>query len=234
MIKSAGVVIIYKNKILLVHPTGSKRYYYNYSFPKGQVEEGEEIIDCALRELKEEVGISLNKNQLDKKMHTIPYIANKNKKGVTKGSVYKTVYYWTCHIDDLSEIGLKSEVVPKNQLQKSEVDWAGFVPADQVEKRIAPVMKSISKHVKINENMLLESYNEYITEKRSENSKIAKRAKTNKETVDIIRKELDEIDPEVIVHYISNKTNIDNATINKVLNTMKRLLGGDLRVNIKL
>jgi hypothetical protein len=30
--------------------------------------------------------------------------------------IYKIVYYWICNINDLSEIGLKSEVLPKNQL----------------------------------------------------------------------------------------------------------------------
>ena len=161
MKQSAGIVIIYKNKILLIHPSGKKRYYGNYSFPKGGLDKGESILRAALRETHEEVGIKLKKSQLDTKRYEIPYIAKNNKKSIRKGSIYKTVYYWTCHIDDLSEIGLKSEVVPKNQLQKSELDWAGFVPAKEIGKRISPVMSSIIQHVKLNEEFKLKSLNKY-------------------------------------------------------------------------
>lgn len=168
MEKSAGVVIIYKNKILLAHPTSSKRYHSVLSFPKGHIEKGESELQAALREVEEEVGIKLNRKQLGRKMHEIPYIAKKNKKGIPKGSIYKMVYYWTCHIEDLSEIGLTSEVVPKSQLQLEEVNWAGFVPANEIEKRIAPVMKSIIKHVNMNENnkFTVKNLDQFISEKR--------------------------------------------------------------------
>ena len=98
-------------------------------------------------------GIKLKKSQLDNKMYEIPYVS-KGKKSwgkIPKGEIYKTVYYWTCHIKDLKEIGLTSEVVPRNQLQAAEVDWAGFVPANEIDKRIAPVMGSIIKHINMNE-----------------------------------------------------------------------------------
>ena len=35
--------------------------------------------------------------------------------------------YFILRISDLSEIGLTSDRVPKDQLQLEEVDWAGFV-----------------------------------------------------------------------------------------------------------
>jgi len=152
--RSAGIVIIYNNKILLIHPASSKRFSKNYSFPKGGVDKGETIIEAALREVREEVGIKLKKSQLDNKMYEIPYVS-KGKKSwgkIPKGEIYKTVYYWTCHIKDLKEIGLNSEVVPKDKLQATEVDWAGFVPANEINKRIAPVMSSIIKHVNMNVN----------------------------------------------------------------------------------
>jgi 8-oxo-dGTP pyrophosphatase MutT (NUDIX family) len=159
MEKSAGVVIIYQNKVLLVHPSSSKRYFGNYSFPKGHIEEGEKPLDAAIREFYEEVGIKLKPSQLNNKMYEIPYIAKKNKKDIPRGTIYKTVYYWTCHIEDLKEIGLNSEIVPKGQLQQSEVDWAGFVPANEIERRIAPVMSSIIKHVNMNVNETKDKHN---------------------------------------------------------------------------
>jgi 8-oxo-dGTP pyrophosphatase MutT (NUDIX family) len=153
MKQSAGIVIIYENKILLIHPSGGKGWYGSYSFPKGGLDKGETILQAALREVHEEIGIKLKKSQLDKKMHKIEYVS-KGKKSwgkAPKGQIYKTVYYWTCHIKDLKEIGLTSEVVNKSQLQASEVDWAGFVPAKEISKRIAPVMGSIIKHINMNE-----------------------------------------------------------------------------------
>ena len=112
MKKSAGVVIIYKNKMLVCHPT-SWQWKNSYSIPKGGIEEGESILDAALRECREEVGILLKPSQLGNKMYQLEYQSSNKKKGI-----YKIVYYWLCNINDLSEIGLKSEVLPKNQLQK--------------------------------------------------------------------------------------------------------------------
>ncbi len=45
--------------MLLVHPGGpfwAKKDLGAWSIPKGEVEEGEELRDCALRELEEELG----------------------------------------------------------------------------------------------------------------------------------------------------------------------------------
>lgn len=52
------------DSILAGHPTGKRYNKECYDFLKGCAEEGEEDIDCALRELKEESGIDL-KNKID-------------------------------------------------------------------------------------------------------------------------------------------------------------------------
>ncbi len=122
--KSAGIAVIYKNKILLVHPYRGP-WKGSFSIPKGGLEIGETILDGAIRELKEEVGISLNKTLF--KEHD--YFLTVYKSG-------KTVYYWIHIIQSLSEIGLQSEVVPKNQLQAEEVDWAGFVSFEDAKTKI--------------------------------------------------------------------------------------------------
>ena len=60
MVHSAGLAIIYQNKILLVKPTNA-RWWKSYGIPKGHVEEDESTIDAAIREVKEEVGIDIPK-----------------------------------------------------------------------------------------------------------------------------------------------------------------------------
>jgi len=68
---SAGLAIIYDNKVLLAHTT-NRGWYGSYGIPKGGIEKGESKIQAAIRETKEEVGISVPKNLIDnfrKKTH---------------------------------------------------------------------------------------------------------------------------------------------------------------------
>lgn len=50
MILKAGTILINKGKIGLVY----RDYYNDYTFPKGHVEEGESLVECAIRETNEE------------------------------------------------------------------------------------------------------------------------------------------------------------------------------------
>ena len=50
---SAGIIIRYKDSILLCHPTNAP-WKDSYSFPKGLVEDDEDLIDAAIRECFEE------------------------------------------------------------------------------------------------------------------------------------------------------------------------------------
>ena len=104
---SAGIAIIYKHKILLAHPTRGS-WKNRFTPPKGGIEENEEIIDAAVRETFEEIGIKVDKTKL-KDFVIIPY---KN----PRGAVYKRVYLFPLYISNLSEINLESEIVPKEQL----------------------------------------------------------------------------------------------------------------------
>ena len=117
---TAGIAVVYDNKILLVHPTNSSWVKPTLGIPKGRVELGENLITAALREFSEEVGIFLADHQLDKEIHQIDMYDTSNKQ---TGALSYLVY----RISELSEIGLTSLIVPKTQLQQEEVDWAGFI-----------------------------------------------------------------------------------------------------------
>jgi len=149
--QSAGFAIVYQNKVLLGHMSG-KGWWKSYSIPKGHLEPGETILQAALRETYEEIGVKIPKRLIPSTYKTCPYIK--------KGDHYKDVHYYTIKIDSLSEIGLDSEVIPKGQLQLKEIDWAGFVPLDEAMKRIAPVMKSIIESLMIY-NKSFKTFEEY-------------------------------------------------------------------------
>ena len=124
---SAGLAIIYDNKILLAHTT-SRGWYGSYGIPKGGIDKGESKIDAAIRETREEVGITIPKNLIDKTEHTFTVS--------TKKYGNKIVYYYIVQILNLSQIRLKDLKVPKKQLQLEEVDWAGFLDYKEATKRI--------------------------------------------------------------------------------------------------
>lgn len=127
---SAGVAIFYKNKILLGHPTNLP-YKNSFSPPKGGVDEGETLLQAAIRETWEEVGIRFNQNLIENIDSPIEFLyINK------KGELFKKCFIYIVRISDLSEINLKSEVVNRSQLQLNEIDWAGFLTKEEAKEKI--------------------------------------------------------------------------------------------------
>ena len=118
---SAGLAIIVKNNILLVHPTNAN-WSGTYSIPKGLVEDGEDLIDAAIRETYEEIGVSIEKRIVQPDPIVIEY-KSKN------GKVYKKVYAFIVILGDTFD-------VPKEDLQLEEVDWAGFLNKDEAKDKI--------------------------------------------------------------------------------------------------
>lgn len=118
--RTAGVAIVCNNKILLVHPTNSGWKNATCGIPKGGINPGEDPMDAALRELKEETGIVLSPKDLDRGAEVVNFY-NKNRQ--FKGQLI----YYVATISDPAEIGMSSDKLPKSQLQQEEIDWAKFV-----------------------------------------------------------------------------------------------------------
>ena len=131
MKKSAGVVIVLNNeKILICHPSNAK-WFGSYSFPKGGIDKGETIKQAALRELFEETSVKVDESKISKEPIVLDYM-NYKKKDV----VYKRIYLFTMYINNISEIGLDSEIIPKEKLQLEEIDWAGFLTKEDAKLRL--------------------------------------------------------------------------------------------------
>jgi len=131
---SSGLLIIKDNKILLCHPT-NHTWLHSYSIPKGHVENNETLIETAIRETKEEVGLTINESIIDKTEYLIEY-RNKH------GKLYKKVYYFIVDVDNCDEI------LNKEQLQLDEVDWAGFLNYNEALDRIFWRFKPMLEHIK--------------------------------------------------------------------------------------
>jgi ADP-ribose pyrophosphatase YjhB (NUDIX family) len=128
---SAGFVIIQDNKILLGHPT-NQPWFNSYSFPKGRMEEGEDFLETALRETKEEIGIDIKK-----------YVVEWGDEGFieysTRGVVHKKIYYQVLYCNGINKDTLN--------LQKAEMDWAGFITKEEAEKRIFWRLKEVLNYL---------------------------------------------------------------------------------------
>ena len=115
---SAGIAIYYNNKILLAHPSKTS-IIGTWAVPKGKIEESETPLEAAIREVKEEVGITINPDMIKTDDRIFNYVSK-------NGYIFKKAHIFTLYIDSLDEIGLSSEIIPFNQLQRSEVDMALF------------------------------------------------------------------------------------------------------------
>tara|TARA_Y100000593_G_C4292768_1_gene329064 strand:+ start:648 stop:1208 length:561 start_codon:yes stop_codon:yes gene_type:complete len=123
---SAGLAIIFKGKLLLAHATGRKRNK-GYGIPKGGLDKGESPLEAAIRETREEIGIKVSKELIDTTENTFVVTSRKYRYN-------KTVYWYIVEIESLDQIGLKDEIVPRNQLQLEEIDWAGFLSYEKAKK----------------------------------------------------------------------------------------------------
>lgn len=135
MIYSSGLVLIKNNKILLAHPTNTK-WTGTFQIPKGKLEDGEFPINAAIRETLEEVGILVNILDINQTKHEIKYDK--------QGKIFKLVYYF---IADVSKYNLP-DILPKEQLQLQEMDYAKFYTKEESRKIIFHRFLPILNHIK--------------------------------------------------------------------------------------
>jgi 8-oxo-dGTP pyrophosphatase MutT (NUDIX family) len=134
---SCGIIVLFGEKILLCHPSNS-REEGTYGVPKGRIHVGEAHIDCAVREFKEETGITVDKDKLTSSM-IISYESYKTKE------IYKQLYLYIYRIEQLSDLGLESETIPQSQLQLDEIDWCGFLSKEEAMPKIFMKQMSVLK-----------------------------------------------------------------------------------------
>ena len=95
---SAGVVLVNFGSILLLqHPGGG-----HWDFPKGHIEEGESHVESALRELKEETGIS-EVNMIDEFRERTEYTYTR------KGRKRQKQVIWFIALTDVMGVTLSHE-----------------------------------------------------------------------------------------------------------------------------
>jgi predicted NUDIX family NTP pyrophosphohydrolase len=134
--RSAGIVVFKRKgarlEVLLVHPGGP--FWKNkesgaWSIPKGEPEEGEELLSAARRELREEIGLEPQGDLKD--LGTIQQ----------KGG--KTVHAWAIEVDPDTVVAQVSnsfelEWPPRSGKRQTfpEIDRAEFFTLEEAETRI--------------------------------------------------------------------------------------------------
>lgn len=136
---SCGALIVWGMKVLLIHPTNDSDEAWN--IPKGEIDDPKENhVDCAMREVEEEIGLKLNKAKLSGcKVHDLTFNSTRGGK--------KQLFCYVYFIDSPAEIGMKGNFVPKGKLQLEEVDQAKFFSLDdayeKMDKRVRPLLDKV-------------------------------------------------------------------------------------------
>ena len=134
MVESAGLLITYNNKILLAHPSKRKLRMGTYTIPKGKLEKGETHLEAAIRETREEVGLNIDVDIIDKTPHVIHYVNEYN-------VVYKMLTYYVVKLEE-------ELLIDDGLLQLSEVDWAGYLNIDDARMRIFWRFEEMLEYIK--------------------------------------------------------------------------------------
>lgn len=142
---SAGILLFRRQgeavEVLLVHPGGpfwAKKDLGAWSVPKGEVDEGEELRACALRELEEELGSSLG---------LVP--GDLTELGAIRQKGGKLVHCWAAERDfdpaELRSNTFRMEWPPRSGREREfpEVDRAEWLDPEEARRRINPAQAEL-------------------------------------------------------------------------------------------
>jgi predicted NUDIX family NTP pyrophosphohydrolase len=121
--QSAGLVLFRRAEagleVLLVHPSGNYNRGKPWSIPKGLPDEGESLLETAIRETSEEAGISIDPGlaQGSKSLGSIDYTRSKKR---------------------VHAFALKAPADAAPQAVCWEIDRAEFLPIDEADRLIHP------------------------------------------------------------------------------------------------
>ena len=103
MEKSCGIVLFYSEEFLLIqHSTESNKIKGHWDFPKGHMENNENELETAIRELQEETGID-DFRLIDNFRHRITYNINKNNQVIPKEVIFFLAESFTTSVKLSSE-----------------------------------------------------------------------------------------------------------------------------------
>ena len=125
---SAGLVIIYQEKILLVRQAGDKDGRH-LSIPKGLIKPEETPLQAAIRETFEETGIWVSPNDINSK----PFLMNIE----TKMFQRRIIYF-------IARIEKHMDVIP---VDHEEIKWAGFLNYAEAERSLQLSQQSVLLHL---------------------------------------------------------------------------------------
>ena len=134
--KACGFLIVKGNPIqsflLMKHP---KRW----DLPKGHVDEGETEMECALRELEEETGITADDITVDPNFrYQLQYVVNYKKK-FDGADTLKTVVYFLARLENEVELNLT---------EHGDAQWFAWDPPHVIqEQTINPLLAAVAQHV---------------------------------------------------------------------------------------
>lgn len=141
---SAGVIFYTKDdKILLAHATGQK----HWDIPKGQPEEGEDFIDAAIRECKEEIGFIVEDKNYLEALGIMDY--NSQKK-------LALFLYMGPDFPKIESCVCSSFFTDRWNREALEVDAFQYIPLDKIEEYAT---KNLSKTLKTAINKVKEKFN---------------------------------------------------------------------------
>lgn len=140
--KLSGVALLIEGNILLVLPDKFRKSRVKWSLPKGHVE-GRDSLTSALKELKEEAGIKLDRH------YDYKFTVNYRKSGITK-ELEVFVYHKTK--EDFTKYLKTNSLVLKNKTMKrviveEEIYNIKFFPLNKAKKRMESIQRQVIDHL---------------------------------------------------------------------------------------